>query len=55
MLGINAPELHYYCADVSTGKLYQPQHYYKVLPESRLFFYAMDLVGALKMNFQLVT
>jgi endonuclease YncB( thermonuclease family) len=43
-----------YCADISTGKLYQPQHYYKVLPESRLFFYAMDLVEALKMNFQLV-
>ncbi|HSL04036.1 MAG TPA: thermonuclease family protein [Nitrospiraceae bacterium] len=43
-----------YCADISTGKLYQPQQYYKVLPESRLFFYATDLVEALKMNFQLV-
>ena len=43
-----------YCADISTGKLYQPQQYYKVLPESRLFFYAKDLVEALKMNFQLV-
>jgi len=43
-----------YCADISTGKLYQPQHYYKVLPESRLFFYTKDLVEALKMNFQLV-
>ena len=43
-----------YCADISTGKLYQPQHYYKVLPENRLFFYAKDLVEALKMNFQLV-
>jgi len=43
-----------YCADISTGKLYQPQRYYKVLPESRLFFYAKDLVEALKLSFQLV-
>lgn len=42
-----------YCADISTGKLYQPQHYYKVLPENRLFFYAKNLVHALSMGFQL--
>jgi hypothetical protein len=24
--------------NISTGKLYQPQHYYEVLPESRLSF-----------------
>jgi endonuclease YncB( thermonuclease family) len=43
-----------YCADISTGKLYQPQHYYKVLPENRLFFKIPDMVKALAMGFQLI-
>jgi endonuclease YncB( thermonuclease family) len=43
-----------YCADISDGKLYQPQHYYRVQPENRLFFFAKDLMAALTMGFQLV-
>lgn len=43
-----------YCADLSSGKLYQPQQYFKVLPENRLFFKLTDLVKALSMGFQLV-
>jgi endonuclease YncB( thermonuclease family) len=42
-----------YCADISSGRLYQPQQYYKVLPEDRLFFYAQDFTEAVKMGFVL--
>ncbi len=42
-----------FCADISTDKLYTPQHYYKVLPENRLFFYEKHVGEAVKMGFKL--
>ncbi len=40
-----------YCGDILTGKLYQPQHYYRVAPENRLFFRTEHLREALKLGF----
>ncbi len=37
-----------YCADFSTGQLFPPQKYYLVQPENRLFFFAENIVDALK-------
>ena len=31
-----------YCADMTTAKLYPPQHYFKVAPENRLFIWPED-------------
>lgn len=42
-----------YCADFMSGKLYNPQHYYRADPENRLFFYPEDLLAALRMGFAL--
>lgn len=42
-----------FCADISTNKLYMPQHYFEVLPENRLFFYEEDVCEAIKMGFKL--
>jgi endonuclease YncB( thermonuclease family) len=42
-----------YCADISTGELFSPQQYYRVLPENRLFFYETNFQDAVKMRFRL--
>lgn len=41
-----------YCGNILTGKLYQPQHYYRVMPENRLFFRTEHLKEALKLGFE---
>jgi hypothetical protein len=43
-----------YCADISSGKFYVPQKYYRVPPENRLFFFEKDIDKAKKMGFSLV-
>jgi endonuclease YncB( thermonuclease family) len=42
-----------FCGDFSTGKLYMPQHYYKVADENRVWFFDTDLGAALNMGFKL--
>jgi endonuclease YncB( thermonuclease family) len=42
-----------YCGDISTGKLFTPQNYYRVLPENRLFFFKEQIGEAIKMGFEL--
>lgn len=42
-----------YCADVSNGRLYAPQHYHRAEPENRVFFYPEDVTAALSMGFVL--
>jgi endonuclease YncB( thermonuclease family) len=42
-----------YCADITTGDLFPPQQYYRVLPENRLFFYEDQVGDALKMGLKL--
>jgi endonuclease YncB( thermonuclease family) len=39
------------CADLTTGALYQPQQYWRVLPENRLFFHREHASTALDMGF----
>ncbi len=41
-----------YCGNILTGKLYQPQDYYKVMPENRLFFRSEHLKEALALGFE---
>lgn len=43
-----------YCADISNGRLYDKQGYYRVLPENRLFFLEKDRGDAEKMGFKMV-
>jgi hypothetical protein len=43
-----------YCADITTGQLFPPQQYYKVLPENRLFFFEENIGDAIKIGFKLV-
>jgi hypothetical protein len=42
-----------FCADISTGRRYTPQHYYQVLPENRLFFFEEHVGEAIKIRFKL--
>lgn len=42
-----------FCGDFTTGRLYPPQQYYRVPPESRLWFFKEDLGAALKLGFEL--
>jgi endonuclease YncB( thermonuclease family) len=35
-----------YCVDITTGKLYEPQDYYKVAPFNRLFIWPKDVAEA---------
>ncbi len=44
-----------FCGDVKSGALYNPQQYYLVDPENRLFFYGKDVGEAYSMGFQFVT
>jgi hypothetical protein len=37
-----------WCADMTNRKLYEPEHYLKVLPENRLFIWAKDVEEAEK-------
>lgn len=41
-----------YCGDILSGKLHQPQEYYKVMPENRLFFRREHLKEAFKLGFK---
>lgn len=41
-----------YCGNIFTGKLHQPQDYYKVMPENRLFFRSEHLKEAFKLGFE---
>jgi hypothetical protein len=42
-----------YCADITTGLLHRPEHYYKVEPENRIFFFPADVPAAMSMGLQL--
>lgn len=42
-----------FCGDFVSGKLYMPQHYYKVPDERRVWFFNEDLGEALKIGFKL--
>lgn len=42
-----------FCGDFTTGRLYTAQHYYKVPPEARLWFFKEDVGAALKIGFEL--
>jgi endonuclease YncB( thermonuclease family) len=42
-----------FCADLSTGRLYLPQHYYKVPDADRIWFFEEDLGDALKLGLKL--
>ncbi|HEX6292192.1 MAG TPA: thermonuclease family protein [Herpetosiphonaceae bacterium] len=44
-----------FCGDVTTGKLFPPQQYYRVEPENRLFFFEADVHQALMMGFSQAT
>jgi hypothetical protein len=44
-----------FCGDVQSGALYEPQHYYLVEPENRLFFYGEDVGNAYSMGFRFAT
>ncbi|HVO68480.1 MAG TPA: thermonuclease family protein [Aggregatilineaceae bacterium] len=41
-----------FCGDVQSGALYEPQLYYLVEPENRLFFYGEDVGNAYSMGFR---
>lgn len=41
-----------FCGDISTGVLYNPQQYYLVAPENRLFFYGEHVGAAYSMGFR---
>lgn len=40
-----------YCADCTTGEVFKPQHYWRVLPENRVFFQLDDLSYAFDLGF----
>jgi endonuclease YncB( thermonuclease family) len=44
-----------FCGDFTTGKLYLPQHYYKVPPEARMWFMQADAGDAMALGFELQT
>lgn len=37
-----------YCVDITTGLIHQPQAYYTIPPENRLFIYEKDLAQAIE-------
>jgi hypothetical protein len=39
-----------YCADITTGLLHKPEHYYRVEPENRMFFFKQHFSAAVGMG-----
>lgn len=42
-----------YCGDITTGRLYAPQHYYRVPEENRLWFFDEHVGKAFEMGFRI--